>query len=136
MPPIPMKALRSFVYAGHNYVKDQDVAAATASDARFLKAAGRAEQPPALTRAMGSTQPGATYRTRMMSAEQPVSVVTQEPPIVAKTEDEPAPTSDLDQMDAEALHVHAARLGVYVHHRAGAEKVRQAIRESQQSTDE
>ncbi len=37
----------------------------------------------------------------------------------------------LDDMDRDALHAEAARLGVKVHHLAGATKVRAAILEAQ-----
>lgn len=68
-----------------------------------------------------------TYLTRDMSAA-PVSLAVA-PAVV------PVSTSvvvDLDRMDAEALHALAKDRGVKVHHKAGAEKVRAALREAAQ----
>ena len=59
------------------------------------------------------------YETTELVAE-PVNT-----PIIVKQSDE------LDSLDAEALHALAAERGVQVHHRAGAEKVRAALREAQ-----
>jgi hypothetical protein len=42
----------------------------------------------------------------------------------------PRLSDELDSMDAESLHALAKVRGVKVHHNAGAEKVRQAIREA------
>lgn len=38
--------------------------------------------------------------------------------------------NDLDDLDAEALHALAKERGVKVHHKAGADKVRKALREA------
>jgi predicted component of type VI protein secretion system len=54
----------------------------------------------------------------------------EESPVVAEvTED--SPTDELDSLDADALHALAKERGVTVHHRAGADKVRAALREAQ-----
>lgn len=54
-------------------------------------------------------EPASLYRTRVMTAET-------------------APK--LDSMDVDALRAMAARLGLKVHHRAGPDKLRQAIRQA------
>jgi hypothetical protein len=68
-----------------------------------------------------------TYQTRDM-ADQPM--VTK--PMVAAPAPAAAPADDLDAMDKDALHVLAKERGVKVHHMAGADKVRAALREAQQ----
>lgn len=62
-----------------------------------------------------------TYLTRDMAAASPVVVVAP----VAENKD-----VDLDALDGEALHALARERGVKVHHKAGAEKVRAALREA------
>ncbi|CAA2107652.1 hypothetical protein [Variovorax paradoxus] len=72
-----------------------------------------------------------TYQTRDMSAQ---PMVTR--PMVAQAATPPeveAETTDgdgLDAMDREQLHALAKDRGVKVHHMAGADKVRAALRES------
>ncbi|MFY3082027.1 hypothetical protein ACOTF2_18350 [Achromobacter xylosoxidans] len=61
-----------------------------------------------------------TYLTRDMDAARPVVVVTP----AADNKD-----VDLDSLDGEALHALARDRGVKVHHKAGADKVRAALRE-------
>lgn len=115
---IPLKARRDFVYAGRRLKAGQDFDAKSNSDARLLKAIGHAED-----RQAAAPQ---TYRTRMMQAETPAPVFAQ-----------PAASSDdLDAMDADALHALAGSLGLYVHHRTGPERVRQAIRDHRKSNAE
>lgn len=62
-----------------------------------------------------------TYLTRDMAADRPVVVVAP----VAKNKD-----VDLDSLDGDALHALARERGVKVHHKAGADKVRAALREA------
>lgn len=62
-----------------------------------------------------------TYLTRDMAAARPVVVVT---PAADKKD------VDLDSLDGDALHALARDLGVKVHHKAGADKVRAALREA------
>lgn len=62
-----------------------------------------------------------TYLTRDMVATRPATVVV------------PATDSkyvDLDALDGDALHALARERGVKVHHKAGADKVRAALREA------
>ena len=62
-----------------------------------------------------------TYLTRDMAAARPVVVVVP----VADNED-----IDLDSLDGDALHALARERGIKVHHKAGADKVRTALREA------
>ncbi|CAB3924965.1 hypothetical protein [Achromobacter ruhlandii] len=62
-----------------------------------------------------------TYLTRDMTANRPLSVVMP----VADNKD-----VDLNSLDGEALHALARERGVKVHHKAGADKVRSALREA------
>jgi hypothetical protein len=62
-----------------------------------------------------------TYMTRDMAAAP--SVVA---PVLKPTRN----VDELDEMDAEALHALAKERNVPVHHRAGADKVRAALREA------
>lgn len=70
------------------------------------------------------------YMTRDMAAQPyqsqlpPVSLQVPMPPV------KPPAGDDLDALDAEALHKLAKERGIEVHHRAGAEKVRAALREA------
>ena len=121
---VPLKAKRDFPYAGHRIRKGQDFDARGQSDALLLKAIGHAEDRPAA--APVAAPAPQTYSTRMMTAATPAPVFATPPPIVTAGD-------DLDGMDAEALHELADQLGVYVHHRTGAERVRQAIREHRKS---
>lgn len=43
-----------------------------------------------------------------------------------------APVIDLDSMDRDALHALAKERGIKVHHMAGADKVREALREAKE----
>ncbi len=75
---------------------------------------------------------------RVMRTTEAVARVLRSRMLVANdsyrtAEMKPAPavaTDDLDSLDAEALHALAKERGVAVHHRAGAEKVRAALREA------
>ncbi|AKQ59729.1 hypothetical protein ACR55_01859 [Bordetella hinzii] len=62
-----------------------------------------------------------TYLTRDMAAARPVVVEVS----AASNE-----VVDLDALDGEALHALARERGVKVHHKAGADKVRAALREA------
>lgn len=61
-------------------------------------------------------------RSRMLVAEDSYETTAIPDPTPAKAD-------DLDSLDAEQLHALAKERGVTVHHRAGAEKVRAALRE-------
>lgn len=63
-----------------------------------------------------------TYLTRDMAAARPVAVVAP----VGERKD-----IDLDALDGDALHALARDRGVKVHHKAGADKVRAALREAE-----
>lgn len=69
-----------------------------------------------------------TYMTRDMRAAEPAPVAP-EPVVPAQEQPEPA-TLDLDAMDADALHALAQERGVKVHHKTGADKVRDALRQA------
>lgn len=116
---VPLKALRSIPYAGRRVKAGQPFDARTRSDARLLIAIGHAEKREPDPRAIEPAKP-AQYRTRVMTAEQP-EPAPQSPPLVTKTD-------GLDDMDAEALRAMAERMGLHVHHRAGAYTIRRAIR--------
>lgn len=62
-----------------------------------------------------------TYLTRDMAASRPIAVAA---PVAESKE------IDLDAMDGDALHALARERGVKVHHKAGADKVRSALREA------
>jgi len=61
------------------------------------------------------------YLTRDMAAARPMPVVM---PAADNTD------VDLDNLDGDALHALARERGVKVHHKAGADKVRAALREA------
>lgn len=68
-----------------------------------------------------------TYLTRDMAAAPVIPAV----PVVTTALTPAQPVAvDLDAMDTEALHELAKERGVKVHPRAGAEKVRAALREA------
>lgn len=105
---IPLTAgKRGLVYAGRRIKAGRDFEVRTKSEARILKAIGKAVD-----------RPQQSYQTRVMTAAPPAA---QAP---ARTDE------DLDSMDIDALRALAAHLGVKVHPLAGAYKVRQAIRAS------
>lgn len=62
-----------------------------------------------------------TYLTRDMAAARPLAVLV---PVGDNKE------VDLDSLDGDALHALARERGVKVHHKAGADKVRAALREA------
>lgn len=64
-----------------------------------------------------------TYMTREMRAAEP------EPAAAIPAKPEPV-TVDLDAMEVGALHALAQDRGVKVHHKAGADKVREALRQA------
>lgn len=77
-----------------------------------------------------------TYQTRDM-ARQPMLTkpmqAEQSPAVVLEPQasQESLPGDDLESMDKEHLHALAKERGVKVHHMAGADKVRAALREAQ-----
>lgn len=62
-----------------------------------------------------------TYLTRDMAAARPLAVLV---PVADNKQ------VDLDSLDGDALHALARERGVKVHHKAGADKVRAALREA------
>lgn len=64
-----------------------------------------------------------TYLTRDMAAS-PVAIAPAVVPVAQVV------VMDLDSMDADALRALADERGVKVHHKAGAEKLRAALREA------
>lgn len=78
-----------------------------------------------------------SYETRDM-ADQLVMTKVSAPPASPADEDSIAPeapaivaeSDGLDELDAEALHALAKERGVKVHYKAGADKVRAALREA------
>lgn len=62
-----------------------------------------------------------SYMTRDLTAAPPIQPSARE--VMGKSD-------ELDGLDAGALHALAKVRGIKVHHNAGAEKVRQAIREA------
>jgi hypothetical protein len=76
-----------------------------------------------------------TYQTRDMAAQPMVTKLMQAAPVpVALTDPEPDEAEDddgLDAMDKDELHALAKARGVKVHHLAGADKVRAALREDE-----
>lgn len=129
---VRMKALRSFVYAGKRLKPGEEFdcrgqLGRPGSDAtvlaaiRHAAAAGPAEIAPT------------TYSTRMMTAAAPVATL---PPVPMRLAAQYViqvdnGTVSLDDMQSDELHALAKRLGVKVHHLAGAKKVRQALIDSQ-----
>lgn len=69
-----------------------------------------------------------TYLTRDMAA---APVAPAAPVFEAVVEPAEPMLVDLDALDAEALHELAKERGVRVHHKAGADKVRAALREAE-----
>lgn len=96
--PVPLKARRPFPYAGRSLKAGESFCALTSSDAHVLITIGHAEAVP---------PQGQQYLTRVMR---------------------PTPEVTLEQMGVEELKALAARLNVRVHWKAGAEKLRIAIR--------
>lgn len=58
-------------------------------------------------------------------------LVSDESYQTARLEEGPPAADELASLDADALHALAKARGVEVHHRAGADKVRAALREAQ-----
>lgn len=75
----------------------------------------------------GDQQPGGQDRVGSASGEQTAGIdPANQPPSATQL-----PVNDgLDELDAEQLHVLAKERGVKVHHKAGADKVRAALREA------
>lgn len=70
-----------------------------------------------------------SYMTRDMRATEPAPVAPVAPaPAPTKPE---AVAVDLDKMESDALHALAQERGVKVHHKAGADKVREALRQAE-----
>jgi hypothetical protein len=110
---VSMKALKSFVYAGKRLHRGDEFQARgrlgrPGSDATVLQAIGNAAPAPA-----PRIIPTPVYATRAMVAAPAAPAVVE--------------GDDLHALDRDALHALAAKLGVKVHHMAGAAKVRQAI---------
>jgi hypothetical protein len=119
---VPMKARRSFPYAGKRLKAGDEFQARGESDARVLAAIGHAERVVAAPAA-------ASYSTRMMTAAPlPPVPMTLAAQYVIKVD---GANMALDDMEADELHALAKRLAVKVHHMAGAKKVRQAILDAQ-----
>jgi hypothetical protein len=95
-----------------------------------LKRGGRKGLVP-LTQARAMERAGlGTYQTRDMARQPVVTKPMRAAPVV-----EPAPaaepeTDGLEALDKEQLHALAKERGVRVHHMAGADKVRAALREA------
>jgi hypothetical protein len=126
---VPMKARRSFPYAGKRLKAGDEFQARGESDARVLAAIGHAERVIAAPAAPPIAATG--YSTRMMTAAPaatppvPMRLAAQ---YVIKVD---GGTVSLDDMEADELHALAKRLDVKVHHLAGARKVRQALLDAQ-----
>lgn len=69
-----------------------------------------------------------TYLTRDMAAAPAAPAVPVVTTVVTPVQSLPV---DLDALDADALHELAKERGVRVHHKAGAERVRAALREAE-----
>lgn len=86
---------------------------------------------PAQARAMAFIGKG-QYLTRDMVAAAPGSVPGAQPmsaaPAQVAAPVEQSPADELQSMDRAALHALAKERGVKVHHAAGADKVREALR--------
>ncbi len=124
---VPMKARRSFPYAGKRLKAGDQFQASGESDARVLAAIGHAER---VTVVAPAAPVAPAYSTRMMTAAPslppvPMNLSAQ---YVIKVD---GANVALDDMEAEPLHELAKRLGVKVHHLAGARKVRAALVASQ-----
>lgn len=77
-----------------------------------------------------ATQVQGTYQTRDMARQPMVTKPMQAAPVVdAVTASEPE-ADGLEALDKEQLHALAKERGVRVHHMAGADKVRAALREA------
>lgn len=125
MKTIPMTARRAFRYAGRALAAGAPFNARSEADALILASNGNAKRA-APTAAAREPAPG-RYRTRVMTAEP----APQEPPQTAPMLTKDAETVDeLDSMDADALRELAERRRIPFHYRAGAEKLRAAIREA------
>lgn len=137
---IQMKALKSFKYGERRLVAGDRFQAKGKQDAKLLKAIGKAEFVEAAAIAPVATKTIDIVRL-VVEEKDPVitsvivaddvktavdekTEVAQESVVANEQQDD-----DLEDMDFEALHALADKLGVNVHHRAGAQKVRQAIRE-------
>lgn len=64
-----------------------------------------------------------TYMARDMQAA-PVAIAPEPAPALS-------PAGDLDDLDVDALRAIADERGIKVHHRAGADKIRAALREAE-----
>lgn len=70
-----------------------------------------------------------TYQTRDMARQPMVTKPMQAAPVPETAPAEPV-TDGLETLDKEQLHALAKERGVKVHHMAGADKVRAALREA------
>lgn len=133
---VRMIALKSFPYAGRRVKKGAEFDArgrlnAPGSDATVLQAIRHAKPKPAEAPRAMEARPQRTYQTRVMVPEQPAPFSVPAPEIVTKG---PSAEKPIEEMEAGELHALARARGVQVHPRAGAEKVRQALREADQDT--
>jgi len=71
-----------------------------------------------------------TYQTRDMARQPMVTKPMQASPIPDPVLASPPEGDGLDALDKEQLHALAKERGVKVHHMAGADKVRAALREA------
>lgn len=105
---VSMKARRGFVYAGKRLRAGDQFQARGESDARILAGVGHAE------RVVVVGDSAAVYETRVM---------TSRPTVVLSLD-----MVDLDRLDRDQLHALARARGIHVHHRAGAERVRELLK--------
>jgi hypothetical protein len=95
-----------------------------------LKRGGRKGLVP-LTQARAMERAGlGTYQTRDMARQPMVTKPMQAAPVVGTTLAAEPETDGLEALDKEQLHAIAKERGVKVHHMAGADKVRTALREA------
>lgn len=99
---VPMKATQRMTYSGRDMMAGEEFSAESESHARILEG-GR--------KAVRRDPVPSQYQTRMMTAET-------------------LPRRSLESMEVEELRALAASKGIKVHHRAGLEKLRAALRQS------
>jgi len=112
-----MKALKSFPYAGRRLKVGDHFEARGRSDARTLKAIGHAVE--RSLQAVSAPVTTGTYNTREMRAREPGGYTAK----------------SLDDMEVDELRALAERRGIRVHHWAGVDKLRQALRESKDGAE-
>ncbi len=122
---IPMKCTKELVYAGKRMKAGTEFIARGESDARLLVAIKLAERMKNVT---GMVAP--TYNTRAMTAMTADAVQLPSQSITVGNVD-----VVLDDMDTDALRELTEKLGIKVHHLAGAKKLREALVKSQEATE-